>query len=159
MGMQDTQTPVDRETLYEEVWADPVKVVAQRYGISDVGLAKICKKLSIPIPSRGYWAKVKAGKIMRKIPLPALPPGATALTGTKPLSRIQREAQVAVQKSVAKIIEDHPVIDVPEELTDPHPLVSAAEKRLKQRDGWDDVAGLRSAPKEVLHVEVTRASL
>jgi len=30
---------VGRETLYEEVWADPVTVVAKRYGLPDVGLA------------------------------------------------------------------------------------------------------------------------
>lgn len=33
-----------------------------RYGPSDVGLVKICKKLGIPVPPRGYWAKVKAGR-------------------------------------------------------------------------------------------------
>lgn len=26
----------------------------------------------IPIPSRGYWAKVKAGRVMNKVPLPPL---------------------------------------------------------------------------------------
>ena len=31
-----------REKLYDEVWAEPVKIVAQRYGVSDVGLAKTC---------------------------------------------------------------------------------------------------------------------
>jgi hypothetical protein len=70
--MGDASKPVDRETLYNEVWTEPVTVVAQRYGLSDVGLAKICRSLAIPLPSRGYWAKIKAGKIMGRAPLPAL---------------------------------------------------------------------------------------
>ena len=70
--MEPKEAPVDRNTLCEQFWADPVKVVAQCYGLSDVGLAKICKKLRIPIPSRDYWAKVKAGRVMKKVPLPPL---------------------------------------------------------------------------------------
>jgi hypothetical protein len=31
----------ERDTLYAEVWADPVTSVARRYEISDVGLRKI----------------------------------------------------------------------------------------------------------------------
>ena len=30
----------DRVKLYEEVWAEPVRTVAKRYGVSDVALAK-----------------------------------------------------------------------------------------------------------------------
>lgn len=65
----DTKQPVSREALYEEVWTDPVTKVAQRYGLSDVGLAKLCRSLAIPLPERGHWAKVKAGKKVARIPL------------------------------------------------------------------------------------------
>ncbi len=50
-----------RQELYEEVWADPVSKVAMKYGISDVGLAKICKRKSIPRPPLGYWTKLAHG--------------------------------------------------------------------------------------------------
>ena len=60
----------DRDSLYREVWANPVRTVAQQYGISDVGLKKICVKLGVPTPPLGYWARVAAGQI---IPKPALP--------------------------------------------------------------------------------------
>jgi hypothetical protein len=62
----------DRDSLYEEVWATPMAKLAKKYGISDVGLAKACRKLSIPLPGRGYWAKKDAGHVVRKLPLPAL---------------------------------------------------------------------------------------
>jgi hypothetical protein len=64
----------NREVLYEEVWAQPMQTLAAKYGISDVGLAKGCRKLRVPLPGRGYWAKKAAAKRIPKRPaLPALP--------------------------------------------------------------------------------------
>jgi hypothetical protein len=39
----------DRNTLYQQVWTEPVQKVAKGYGISDV----ICKDLRVPTPGRG----------------------------------------------------------------------------------------------------------
>lgn len=63
-------TQDERERLYKEVWTDPVTVVAQRYGMSDNGLRKHLKRLWIPLPPNGYWAKVKAGQKVAKPDLP-----------------------------------------------------------------------------------------
>ncbi|MGE8152038.1 hypothetical protein ACQKP5_12405 [Pseudomonas vancouverensis] len=52
----------DRALLLEQVWTDPMTAVALHYGLSDVGLKKLCARLQIPTPMRGYWAKFKAGK-------------------------------------------------------------------------------------------------
>lgn len=52
----------ERGKLYEEVWAEAVTTGAKRYGISDVALRKICKKLAVPLPPLGYWARVAAGR-------------------------------------------------------------------------------------------------
>lgn len=51
------QVRLDRRTLYEKVWSTPMQRLASEFGLSDVGLAKICKKLDIPRPARGHWAK------------------------------------------------------------------------------------------------------
>ena len=59
----------NREEIYEAIWAEPIQHVAKRYNISDVGLAKVCRRLNIPRPGRGYWAIKAAGK-----PLPKQPP-------------------------------------------------------------------------------------
>ncbi len=61
---------VTREELYEEVWSKPMTKACKKYGISDVGLRKICKKHNIPTPLQGYWAKLLHGKPVRKIELP-----------------------------------------------------------------------------------------
>lgn len=60
----------ERETLYKEVWNEPVSTVAKRYGVSDVAIHKICKSMDIPVPPRGYWAKKRAGQKVKKVPLP-----------------------------------------------------------------------------------------
>jgi hypothetical protein len=59
-----------REALYNEVWSEPVITVAKRYGMSDNGLRKHCKKLGIPLPFAGYWARIKAGQQVPRTPLP-----------------------------------------------------------------------------------------
>jgi hypothetical protein len=59
-----------RVELYEQVWSEPVTKVAEKYGISGVALAKVCRKLDVPLPGRGYWAKKAAGQRLKKTPLP-----------------------------------------------------------------------------------------
>jgi hypothetical protein len=45
----------NRQELYEKVWQFPLRKLATEYGISDVGLAKVCRKLDIPLPGLGHW--------------------------------------------------------------------------------------------------------
>lgn len=59
----------DRATLYEQVWSQPVQEVAKSYGISGVRLGKVCRKLQVPVPPRGYWARVQNGYSVAKPPL------------------------------------------------------------------------------------------
>ena len=47
-----------RQELYDLVWTTPLGKLAKRYGLSDVGLRKICVKHDIPTPPLGYWAKL-----------------------------------------------------------------------------------------------------
>lgn len=147
---------VTRAQLYEQVWAEPVSKVAPRYGISNVALSKICRKYKIPIPPRGYWAKRQAGRTPKKIPLPASPefdkyPLPIRLSQRVDLQKDSRRTETALERIGE--------VKVPETLVSPHPLIRAAGKRLKRRTGWSDVKGLRSAPAQVLHIEVTRRAL
>ena len=68
--MGEGAAKIRRSELYEQVWAVPMRTLAQQYGLSDVGLAKICKKHEIPRPPRGYWAKGEALRKPLKTPLP-----------------------------------------------------------------------------------------
>lgn len=42
------------------------------FGISSVAIGKNCRKLSIPLPGRGYWARKAAGFTLPRPPLPPL---------------------------------------------------------------------------------------
>lgn len=58
-----------REELYNLVWAKPMTQVAQEFEISDRAMAKLCAKRQVPVPSRGYWARKKAGQSVPQLPL------------------------------------------------------------------------------------------
>jgi hypothetical protein len=64
-----------RQELFDLVWSAPTRTIAKRFGISDVGLAKACRRADLLLPPRGYWAKVAAGKQVRKPQLPPRGPG------------------------------------------------------------------------------------
>ena len=59
-----------REQLYEKVWSKSGVKLSAEFGISDVAIAKRCRKLNIPRPPRGYWAKIEAGQRPKRSPLP-----------------------------------------------------------------------------------------
>ena len=65
------KTILSRKELYKKVWTKPMIHLAKDFGISDRGLAKICKRYDIPRPGLGYWAKLEHGKKVSKVPLPS----------------------------------------------------------------------------------------
>jgi hypothetical protein len=145
---------VGRETLYDEVWTDPVTEVAKRYGLSDVGLAKLCRTMGIPLPTRGYWAKLRAGTNPGRTPLPVH----GRYRQTASLTRFGPDAVREREEVKRRVRQARQVIEVPVGPIDRHPLVAAAGKRLAKGDVKSE-KGLVSAPAEILHVEVTRGSL
>jgi hypothetical protein len=66
-----------RQQLYDLVWSDPITTLAKSLSISDVGLAKACRRSDIPLPPRGYWARLNAGKRVIRPALPLRAPGSS----------------------------------------------------------------------------------
>jgi hypothetical protein len=60
----------DRVELYNDVWNQPLVKLSRKYGISHVRLGKVCRRLSVPHPGRGYWAKRAVGQTVERVPLP-----------------------------------------------------------------------------------------
>ena len=89
-GVNSKHNVYNREKLYKEVWTKPVVKVAEQYGVSDVAIHKICKKLNVPTPPLGYWAKVNAGAKVPKTPLPKTN-GPTQTTGAKTFEEIKEK--------------------------------------------------------------------
>ena len=95
---------LSRTALYELVWTKPVSELAKEFGISDVALAKRCRAINIPLPPRGYWARVAAGQKPRR---PALPPFGSERprghsdTTAKPIPGAATAARAALARSGA----------------------------------------------------------
>lgn len=59
-----------RSELFNLLWLKPTSTVAKQIGMSDRGLARLCDRHHIPVPPRGYWARIKAGQYPARMPLP-----------------------------------------------------------------------------------------
>jgi hypothetical protein len=68
--MSENYLTLTRQSLYDLVWSKPMVEVAKQFSISDRGLAKRCAAVDVPVPPRGYWARVEAGQSPAKTPLP-----------------------------------------------------------------------------------------
>ena len=78
-GCTGSRSAMTREELYALVWETPMSRLAAKFGLSDVGLRKVCVKHSIPTPPLGYWAKLAHGKPVHQ---PPLPPSGKDASGT-----------------------------------------------------------------------------
>lgn len=120
----------DRAQLYEEVWDEAMQVVAKRYGVSGVALAKTCRRMGVPVPGRGYWAKLRAGReVEPRPPLPPLEPGQPQQAFVQ---RVQQPARPQWAEEVAQAVSldtAEPVV-VAATLEDPHKLVVLASRYL-----------------------------
>lgn len=154
----------DRSTLYDEVWNEPMTIVAKRYEMSDVALHKICKKLNIPMPGRGYWAKLRAGEKAKKEPLPKST-GPQTYVSERP-DDVERPSGEAREDPFAfldpatrqRLEEVCSSIVVPEQLTRPHPLVAELAKHLRGTRRSSSFEGYQPPPSRVLDVSVTESS-
>lgn len=115
-----SSTDISRRELHSLVWNEPLAAVAERFGLSANGIAKICDRLAIPRPPRGHWTRPSAQRV-ETAPLPPLPPGADErivfggdrTAARRPRSRmsiadrrtqlLDRAAQVALTDGVGEV--------------------------------------------------------
>ncbi len=66
----------NREDLYKKSWkTETMKAVSKEYGVSDVAIGKVCRKLYIPVPGTGYRNKKAANQpVEPRPPLPVIQP-------------------------------------------------------------------------------------
>lgn len=115
-----------RQELLDLVWSKPMPTLVTDYGISDVGMVKICKKHNVPRPPQGHWArarkrrrrKPKLPRVDAKLDLVRVPAKRTAVEeepGRPPLSD-DATAAVAAAKGFGQVT-------LPDTLRGAHALV------------------------------------
>jgi hypothetical protein len=119
------------EELYERIWQIPAKQLAKEYRVSDTRLAVICKKLTVPKPSPGYWMKIKHGKKAHHPPLPSLGPGEQA--EFVHIVDEDRKRPVVIDPAIQILLDKVPAIKVPQRLNDPDHLIKNAKAWLGRR--------------------------
>ncbi|HVY32291.1 MAG TPA: cell envelope integrity protein TolA [Polyangiaceae bacterium] len=107
-----TRKTVTREELYEQVWTTPLLRLALQYGVSNVALGKTCKRLNIPTPGRGYWARIAAGEKLKRPPLPKA-------SARQEWVRLEQDPTVEPVETKAQA----PDVAVPATLTAAHPAI------------------------------------
>jgi hypothetical protein len=125
------KTIFERQKLFNDVWAAPVTTLAKSSGLSDVGLRKICVALEVPLPPRGYWAKLAAGKI---IPKPALQETTLPATYVRVINVV--EVDKVLEERVAKaqdITTSVPRPDRPDYAQPPDPTAFCPQAKLVVR--------------------------
>ncbi len=156
--MNRNTVKIGRRELYEQVWTEPMTKLSKRYGLSDVGLAKICRKNNIPRPTRGYWAKSQSGKKVNKIPLPQRGNDWNIYITESPFNTFRsenRDILCEVTSSTKQLLKK---VVVPEILIDPHPLIDKSSEVLASCK--PDRAGLLVPPQEqCLEIQVSKDSL
>jgi len=128
-----------REKLYKEVWEEPMIKVAKRYGVSDVALKKICKKLNIPVPGRGYWSRIYAGQKIKKTPLPVhsgvneIVVSEHTVNTVKKITKKSDLLGFLPEEQRDEIISYCNKLSVPDILEKPHEMVSATIQHSRSR--------------------------
>lgn len=134
--------------------------LAKKYGISDVGLAKVCRKLTIPLPGRGYWAKKQAGQKVLQETLPKLNEKDRVLVHKQsPLKEQPVTEELGTDEERAQLARlDASSHESPVKRGDlSHPLILQARAKLTKTN--ENPHGILWTAEECLDVRVSRASL
>ncbi len=133
---------LSREALYIKVRETPTVKFAKEFGISDVAIGKICKRLDVPKLPLGYWRKVETGS-KREIPPPGKPKENTKLgiwiypkseEKTLEFEEEYKEQHRAVEQKIAEKInaETLPEIKVSKSLYKPHALITQTKNAFSE---------------------------
>lgn len=156
---------ITREELYKLVWSKSLVLAAEGLGISDVGLAKICRRLNVPRPYRGYWARLESGHRPTIPPLPrpkkGTPTSAWVTRRAKPQSTEEEQARSALIER-ERLPENRIVVS--DNLRGAHPLVGETRKRFGHNSlSFDNRVypswNFNERQPEILNIKVSKNAL
>ena len=122
-----------REQLYKAIWSTPCIKLAATLGISDVALAKTCRRLGVPRPPRGYWARIEAGEKLPKERLPAAKEGQDVTVNFDVVENIARREEWAASNVLTAGKSNKPgIVELPPEGSEMHPLAEKHRRVLEK---------------------------
>lgn len=122
--MHPEKITVTRQRLYQQVWSIPMQKLAKEFGLSDVSLAKLCRRHRVFVPGRGYWARLAAGQKARRLPLPTSQDPRFDTIEIQPSERQAMEGEAMEERQPIlsiEVAEDRPVT---------HPLALQVERAI-----------------------------
>ena len=142
-----------RRQLYQRVWSQPLSVVARDLGVSGNALAKICNRLLVPYPPRGYWAKKRGGKPAAQPPLPAAPESELQRITISSVRSGSRRTRTRLDPTVRR----EQLIEVAEQIVREHGPHAASMKRIAATAGISEtqVYNYFGSPEKLM-VEMAR---
>lgn len=160
MGRGDQSCKLMREELYAQVWSEPMSKLAKRYGLSDRGLAKTCARMGIPVPGRGYWARVQSGQVPPQAKLPKIKAGQRSTVVLNKRGHILEETKELQEVAgyIESVMDPENQLLVPDELIEPLPLIEKTAKSLRGA-GADDHGMVRPRAKHCLDIRVGKGSI
>lgn len=149
---------IPRADLYARVWSIPMQHLAPEFGLSDVGLAKVCRRHGIPRPPRGHWTRVLLGLPVGQPPLGAVSDPALETVTIQPTWPRDPSRVPMALTPLGTPANPSPEIVVPEVVGRFHPLVAATRRQL-QSGHWRQAELVIASGPGSLSVAVGRANI
>lgn len=132
--VQRSDIALSRKELYQRVWSRPLSVVAEELGVGGNALAKICDRLLVPYPPRGYWRRAAGGRAPSRPPLPPAPETAARRLTISAKRASSRRARTRLDPAVRR----EQLLDVAVELIRKGGLHAASMKQIATAAGMSE---------------------
>jgi len=154
-----------RKELHDLVWSEPLSQLARKYNLTDNGIRKRCKKMNIPLPKAGHWAKIRHGY---KVPKPKLPGNYKGETETvlcfrdKDGKYVEKVDEVTPQTKLKHELQSDPKLPltVPDKITRLDSLIAQAKKSLSKKDSRAyNYVGMRTTDRGEINIMVSKPNI
>jgi hypothetical protein len=151
-----------RRELYDLVWSEPRLSISKKYNISDAGIVKMCKDISVPLPKAGHWEKIRAGKKVDIQELSSEYSGENEVTLFLKKEGDQSSANVLSPVAIRQqeIENDSKLtLIVPDKLAKPDELIISAKESLTQKRPHGLHNGLVYTSRDEISISVTPGNI
>ena len=165
MNTLNSKFKLTRKELYLNVWKTPISKLAKQHEIVEQNIRDICKKLEIPLPSSGYWSKLRFNKSVEIPPLLKIKNDSkeTNIEVINGKWIFNEHFQTKLYRLKNEIENDSNLnLNVPIKLTKPDPLTISGKKDLKDKKpslSWWNPKGIIITEPGIIRIEVAKENI